>query len=160
MRTPSRILSSDKEVNIMRTHTVTVVLRSVLGLIFVVGPLGTALHWFAEPELPPGGTAFVTALMQTGYMLPLVWTTEIVAGGLLVLGRLVPLALVLLAPVIVNIVAFHIFLAPGGLAITVLLGALEIALAWQHRAAFRPLFTHPSSRAEVRSAEALSATAA
>lgn len=142
----------------MKTHTVTVVLRSVLGLIFVVGPLGTALHWFAEPALPPGGAAFVAALMQTRYMLPLLWTTEIVAGGLLVLGQLVPFALVLLAPVIANIVAFHIFLAPGGLAATVLLGALEIALAWQHRAVFRPLFA--TSPAEAGNAEALSATQA
>lgn len=124
----------------MKTHTITVVLRSILGLLFVVAPLGSAFHVFPEPELPPRAAAFVGALAATGYMLPLIWTAEITAGGLLLLGWLVPFALLLLAPVVVNIVAFHIFLAPGGLGIATLVAGLEGILAWQHREAFGPLF--------------------
>jgi hypothetical protein len=133
---------------IMRTQTVTIVLRSLLGFIFVVGPLGSALHLFAEPALPPGAAAFVGALTASGYMLPLLWSTEIAAGGLLLLGRLVPFALLLLAPVVVNIAAFHLFLASGGLGIAVLISVLEGILAWQHRAAFAPLFAAPLARPE------------
>jgi uncharacterized membrane protein YphA (DoxX/SURF4 family) len=132
----------------MKTHTVTVVLRSLLGFIFVVGPLGTALHVFSEPALPPSAAAFVGALTASGYMLPLLWSTEIAAGALLLLGRLVPVALLLLAPVVVNIAAFHLFLAPGGLGIAVLISVLEGVLAWQHRATFAPLFTASTDRPE------------
>jgi hypothetical protein len=53
---------------------------------------------------------------------------------------MVPLALVLLAPVIVNIVAFHLFLAPAAMPPAIVVSALEIYTAWQYRAAFRPLF--------------------
>lgn len=127
----------------MTTRNLTVVLRSILGLIFVVGPLGSALHLFPEPAMPPGAADFAGALTKTGYMLPLLWATEIAGGGLLLAGLLVPFALVLLAPVVVNIAAFHAFLAPGGLGIAILVSALEIGLAWQYRAAFARLFAAP-----------------
>lgn len=139
----------------MKTHTAMVVVRSVLGMLFVVGPLGSALHLFAEPQLPPRAEAFVMALTATGYMLPLIWTAEITAGGLLLLGRLVPVALLLLAPVIVNIVAFHIFLAPGGLGIAMLAAVLEGVLAWQHRETFAPLFIVFAGRQEASGSGAL-----
>jgi hypothetical protein len=134
----------------MKTHTVTVVLRNLLGFIFVVGPLGSAFHLFAEPALPPGAAAFAGALAASGYMLPLLWSTEIAAGGLLLLGRLVPFALLLLAPVVVNIAAFHIFLAPGGVGVAVLVSVLEAVLAWQHRAAFAPLFAASIDRPQTQ----------
>ncbi len=124
----------------MTIHTLTVALRSLLGLIFVVAPLSSALHLVPEPQLPPGGAAFVDALAQTGYMLPLLWATEITAGTLLLSGWMVPFGLVLLAPVVVNIVAFHIFLAPTGVGPAVLVTALELFLTWQHRGAFSRLF--------------------
>lgn len=123
----------------MSNRTSTFVLRSVLGLIFVVGPLGTAFHAVPEPVLPPGAAAFAAALANSGYMMPLLWTTELAAGALLLLGVAVPLALVLLAPVIVNIFAFHAFLAPAGRIVAVLLGAMELVLAWRYRDAFLPL---------------------
>jgi hypothetical protein len=123
----------------MRTHAVTIAFRILLGSIVVGAPVASALHLFPEPQLPPDAAAFVEALVTTGYMLPLIWATEVAAGLLLLLGWLVPLALLLLAPVVVHIIAFHVFLAPGGRWIAALIGALEIVLAWQHREAFAPL---------------------
>jgi hypothetical protein len=76
-------------------------------------------------------------LAATGYLLPLLKATEVAAGAMLLTNRYVPLALTLLAPIIVNIVAFHLFLAPGGLAIALFVLAAEIALAWWYRGAFR-----------------------
>jgi hypothetical protein len=72
-------------------------------------------------------------------MFPLIKGTELATGALLLANRFVPLALVVIAPVIVNIFAFHAFLAPSGLALAGALVALEIALAWAHRSAYRPL---------------------
>jgi uncharacterized membrane protein YphA (DoxX/SURF4 family) len=124
----------------MKTGKLTVVLRTVLGLIFVAGPLATALHLIPDPAMPPNGAAFIAALASTGYMLPLLWTTEIAAGILLLTGLFTPFALLLLAPVIVNIAAFHLFLAPSGMPPAIVVTALEASLAWRYREAFRPLF--------------------
>lgn len=77
--------------------------------------------------------------MNSGYLLQLVKGTEVVGGALLLCNRFVPLALTLLAPVVVNIAAFHIFLAADGLALALVIVALELLLAWSYRAAFQPM---------------------
>jgi putative oxidoreductase len=63
----------------------------------------------------------------------------VVAGVLLLSGLFVPLALTLLAPVLVNITAFHIFLAPGNYGLVALILAAELFVAWSYRTAFAPL---------------------
>jgi uncharacterized membrane protein YphA (DoxX/SURF4 family) len=91
------------------------------------------------PAPPPQAGAFEGALFASGYLFPLLKVTEVVAGLLLLSGLFVPLALALLAPVVVNIVAFHLFLAPAGLPIPLAVLAVEIYLAWTYRAAFAPM---------------------
>ena len=118
----------------------TIVLRSLLGLIFVAGPVAAMLHVGEPVGLPTEAAAFAGALAKTGYLMPLLWSTEIVAGLMLLSGILVPIALLLLAPVVVNIALFHAFLAPAGAGLAVLVIGLEIFLAWQYRRAFEPLF--------------------
>ena len=54
-------------------------------------------------------------------------------------SRFVPIALAVLAPVVIDIFAFHAFLAPGGVNIAALVVALELYLAWAYRAAFKPM---------------------
>ncbi|WNV88111.1 hypothetical protein [Umezawaea sp. Da 62-37] len=83
--------------------------------------------------------AFSMALATTGYMMPLTMGVQLLSGILLLANRFVPLALVVLAPVVVNIFAFHLFLEPSGLPIAIAVAALELGLAWTHRAAFRPV---------------------
>jgi uncharacterized membrane protein YphA (DoxX/SURF4 family) len=114
--------------------------RLLLGLIFVVFGLNGFLHFIPQPPAPPAAMAFGTALMQSGYLFPLLKSVEIAAGLMLLAGVLVPFALTVLAPIIVNVVAFHLFLAPGGMPIAVVVLAAELHLAWVHRAAFAPLF--------------------
>ena len=58
---------------------------------------------------------------------------------LLLGGRFVPLALAVLAPIVINIVGFHLFLAPSGIALPLAVLALELYLAWTYRAAFAPM---------------------
>jgi hypothetical protein len=54
---------------------------------------------------------------------------------------MVPLGLLLVAPVIVNIVGFHLFVSPNGLGVALVVAALEVFLAWAYRDAFRPLLS-------------------
>ena len=118
--------------------------RVLLGLVFFTFGLDGFLHFVPQPDpstMPPGSVALAGALMASGYMFPLIKGTEVVVGALLLANRFVPLALVLLAPVIVNIVLFHAFLAPSGIAMAIVLVALQLFLAWRHRRAYRPMLT-------------------
>jgi hypothetical protein len=63
---------------------------------------------------------------------------------LLLANRFVPLALTLLAPVIVNIILFHVFLAPSGIPMAVVVVAVELFLAWAYRGAFRSMLAFHS----------------
>ncbi|MCP3140067.1 DoxX family membrane protein [Pyxidicoccus xibeiensis] len=115
--------------------------RFLMGLMFFVFGLNGFLNFIPPPTepMPEASMAFSIALMKTGYMMPLIKGTEVLAGVLLLANRFVPLALALLAPVIVNIVAFHLFLAPMGMVMTFVVLALELYLAWVYRDAFRPM---------------------
>jgi len=114
--------------------------RILMGLIFFVFGLNGFLHFIPQPKtMPDGAVAFFGALMGTGYMLPLIMGTQLLTGVLLLLNRFVPLALALIAPVIVNIVAFHAFLDPAGLVMAAVVLALELYLAWSYRKAFGPM---------------------
>ena len=125
------------------TRYVAHALRILLGLPLLVGGLNGLLHFLPEPQpvLPPGATAFVGALVESGYMLPLIAVTHALVGLLLVFNRFVPLALVLLAPFLVNALLFHLFLEPSGLPVAGAFMVVELLLMWCYRAAYRPLFT-------------------
>ena len=113
--------------------------RTLLGLLFTVFGANGFLHFLPNPPSTAAGGAFLGALAAAGYMFPLIKSTELIAGLLLLGGRFVPLALTLLAPVIVNIVAFHAVLAPAGVGIALFTVVLEGYVAWTYRAAFAPM---------------------
>lgn len=121
--------------------TLTVVARVVLGSLFLIVAFNGLFDFLPMPAMPEAASAYIDAMKETGYAWPLLKVTEIVAGLLLLLGRFVPLALVVLAPIVVNILFFHVFLAPGGLVLGIALVILMLILArayWPH---FRSLFT-------------------
>ncbi len=111
--------------------------RLGLGFLFFVMGLNGFLGFLDMPPPSEAGGAFFGALAATGYMLPLIKGTEVVAGLLLLSNRAVPLALVLLAPVAVNIALFHVVLDPAGLGVAAFVVAVELYLAWSYRDAFR-----------------------
>jgi len=116
--------------------------RAVLGLVFFTFGLDGFFHFIPQPDpstIPPDCMAFASALMATGYMFPLIKGTEVLVGAFLLLNRFVPLALVLLAPVLVNIVLFHVFLARSEVVLPIVLVALQLFLAWTHRHAYGAL---------------------
>jgi uncharacterized membrane protein YphA (DoxX/SURF4 family) len=117
--------------------------RILMGLMFFVFGLNGFLMFIPGPKepMPDKAMAFAVALGNTGYMMPLVAGTQLLVGVLLLLNRFVPLALALIAPILVGIITFHIFLAPApaGTAPGAFLCLLELYLAWAYRSAFRPM---------------------
>jgi putative oxidoreductase len=108
--------------------------------LFIFG-LNGFLSFIPPPEvtMPDDALAFVTALVESGYLMQLIAATHLIVGLLLLINRFVPLALALFAPFIVNSIAFHLFLERSGLPMALVFLALELYLAWVYRAAFRPM---------------------
>jgi hypothetical protein len=128
-----------------------IALRSLFGLMFTVAGAVGLFHLGPQPEHTGAAAAFAGGLAASGYFFPMLKSIELVAGLLLLSGRLVPLTLVVLAPIVVNIAAFHFLLAPEGAIVAALLVAAEAGLAWMHRDAFAPLLRwtgSPVDRAE------------
>ena len=112
-------------------------LGSLLGLPLVVFGLNGFLEFMEPPADPtPEGQAFLDALEASGFVMPIVKGLEVLCGALLVLGLFVPLALTLLAPIVVNIVGYHVTLDPAGMPIAIGVAVLGLFLAWSYRLNF------------------------
>jgi uncharacterized membrane protein YphA (DoxX/SURF4 family) len=122
-------------------RVVSLIARYLLGLIFVVFGANGFLHFIPMP--PPAGVAgqFLGALFVS-HMLVVVFLLELIGGILLLVGRFVPLALVLLGPVIVNIALVHALMEPSGLPIASVVVILWLLTFWSYRAAFEHIFKH------------------
>jgi putative oxidoreductase len=120
-----------------------VIARVLMGFVFFGSGVFAYVSRFAvPPDLPANLQTFTAGLAASVYFMPFLKAVEILCGLLLMSGFFVPLALVVLAPVIVNIFLTHLFLAPQGLGLAIVLGLLEIYLAFfsPYQDAIRPIF--------------------
>ena len=108
-----------------------IAVQALLGLIFFVFGLNGFLNFIPTPDdLPEKVAAFMGAMVATGYFLPVLKAVETLSGLLLLIRKFPALALVLLAPIVVQILLFHIFLEPSGLPIAILVVVLEAYLGF------------------------------
>src|SRR6516164_1683493 len=109
--------------------------RYLLGLLFLTFGLNGFLHFIPMP--PPTGVAaqFLGALFVSRYYVVL-FLLQIVGGALLLANRYVPLALTILGAIIFNILGIHIFMAPAGLPLAVVVTVLWLLTASRVRSAF------------------------
>ena len=121
----------------MRTASTTA--RYLAGVIFLVMGLNGFLNFI--PLRPPGGIAgqFMGALYVSHYLW-VIFAFQLIAGVLLLVNRYVPLAVALLAPVIVNILTFHVLMAPSGLPLALFVAVLWSVIFIDVRPAFSGLF--------------------
>jgi uncharacterized membrane protein YphA (DoxX/SURF4 family) len=113
--------------------------RILLGLVFVVFGLNGFLNFLKGP-LPPGlAGQFISALMQSHYVF-LVSAVQLISGALLLINRYVPLALVLSAAEIANILAYHIFMDPSEIFMALVVAILWIIIFVQQRQYLACLF--------------------
>ncbi|MFP5231988.1 MAG: hypothetical protein ACLGQX_05085 [Acidobacteriota bacterium] len=117
----------------------SLIARYLLGLIFLIFGANGFLHFIPMP--PPAGVAgqYMGALFVS-HLLVVIFLLQLLGAILLLVGRYVPLALVLLGPVIVNIVLFHAFMAPSGLPLATLVVLLWLLTAWSVRESFAGIF--------------------
>jgi putative oxidoreductase len=120
-----------------------IICRTLLGLGFTVFGANILFPFLPQPPPVEGSLTaqYMTIMVPTHYMM-LVGVFQLVGGLLVLAGRTAPLGLALLAPVLVNIIAFHIFLQNGeGLAPGLVFSILEIFMIYSYRNHFMPLFS-------------------
>lgn len=117
------------------------IVRILLGLMFFVFGLNGILHFMPNPKMPPSdGVTWMTILSTHPYF-TFIALLMVIAGLLLLVGRYVPVALVLLGPILVNILLFHITLAGGqGIAAGLVATLLELFLIYAYRRNFASIF--------------------
>jgi hypothetical protein len=122
---------------------VSIIARVLLGSILLVFGLNGFLHFLPMPA--PTGVAgqFLGALYVSHY-LSLIFLAQLIPAVLLLANRFVPLALTIVGPVIVNILAFHVLMQPSGLPLALLVTALWFTVYSYHSAAFASLFEQRS----------------
>jgi putative oxidoreductase len=122
--------------------TAALIARYLLGLTFLTFGLNGFFHFIPQGPMPLGlAGQFVGALIGSHYMV-FVFLIQIVAAVLLLIDKYVPLALTLLAPVIVNILLFHTLMSPTGLGLAILVAILWILVAASFRSAFEGILQH------------------
>jgi hypothetical protein len=116
----------------------SVIARYLAGVIFLVMGLNGFLNFIPLP--PPGGIAgqFMGVLYVSHYLW-VIFAFQVVAGALLLANRYVPLAVAMLAPVLVNIITFHVLMAPSGLPMALFVAALWAMIFINVRTAFSGL---------------------
>ena len=118
----------------------TTILRFILALGLIVFGLNEFIGFLPKPELPAEASEFISSLRATGYVLYLLGALEIGIGLLLLLKKWVPFALLVLVPISVNIVMFHIFLDLPNILQALIVALINAILVYKYWKAYRPLF--------------------
>ena len=119
----------------------TMIVRILLGILLVVFGSNKFLHFI--PMEAPTGTAgeFMNSLDATGYIFPIVGVLEVFIGLMLLLKKWVPFVIILLAPISINILLFHLFLDIPGVSVAMLVVIFNAILIYKHWKLYRPLFS-------------------
>ena len=114
----------------------TIIVRIILGLIFVLFGSNAFLRFLPMPPLPQGLVGlYLKAFFESGYVY-VIGGMQLISGLLLLIGRFVPLGLTILAAIIFNIWVFHILMAPEGFPPALVVTALWLFSFWRNRESF------------------------
>ena len=119
--------------------------RYLLGLIFVVFGSNGFLHFIKAP--PPSsafGAQFMTVVNDSHFMI-LIFLLQLLAGAMLLIGRFVPLAFVVLAAVLTNILNYHVTMDPAGIGPGLFATVLWVVVALPFRRNFDGVLTPEAS---------------
>jgi len=117
-----------------------IVIRSLMGALFIFGSLAFFFHLVTPPPLTGNMKIFNEGMEASGYLLNLVKGTELVVGIALLTGRFVPLALIVISPIIINIFFVHIFLDTTGLPVGIFLVLANAFMGYANWKSFAHLF--------------------
>ena len=115
--------------------------RLLLGVLFLTFGLNFFFQFLPMPPSPEPMGKLMGAFFESGYLFQFIKVTEILMGLLLLANLFVPLALVILAPITLNIVAAHLFLDPAGIGAAALILVLHVFLGVQYFSYYKTMLT-------------------
>ncbi|WPP53027.1 DoxX family membrane protein [Catalinimonas niigatensis] len=115
------------------------IIRILMGLIFLFSSIVVLFDLVPKPELEGGVRLFNEGMEAAVYLMPLIKVVELICAIAFITGFFVPLATVVVFPIVVNILLFHGFLAPEGLPIAIFLLLGNLLLAYYYRNYYAPL---------------------
>lgn len=118
---------------------VAIIGRVLMGLMFIFASVTYLFKMFPEPQLEGQMKILMDGFTASGYIMNTVKVIELICGICFLTGFFVPLAVVVIFPIIVNIVGVHFFLAPQGLPIAIGLLVIDLFLAWYYRDRYAPM---------------------
>ena len=104
------------------------IIRVLLSLILIIFGLNKFLNFMPLPPMPEAAQAFMGALIETGYLMVIVAIVEIIAGIFLLINQYSAFMLILIFPILVNALLFHLFLDLKGIGGALLTISLTIFL--------------------------------
>jgi putative oxidoreductase len=116
-----------------------IIIRVLMGLLFLFSSIAFFFNLVPTPELTGNLKTFNDGVTASGYLMQLIKGTELICAIAFISGRFVPLAVVVIFPVIVNIVMVHMFLAPEGLPVAIALLVADLFLAYYYRDRYKTL---------------------
>jgi uncharacterized membrane protein YphA (DoxX/SURF4 family) len=118
----------------------TTITRILLGLILVAFGINKLYEFIPLPEPPRVASELMASMANTGYVLNLVAIFEIIIGLMLIFRLWVPFVLLILAPLSLNILLFHLFLHVPYIGTAILVVTLNTILIYKYRHKYKPLF--------------------
>jgi len=116
-----------------------IVIRTLMGLMFLFSSITYLFKLFTPPPMTGNLKLFMDGVNAVVYLLPLIKVTELVCSIALLLGRFVPLAAVILFPIIINIVLVNYYLTPAALSVAIPLLLCDLFLAYYYRNNYKTL---------------------
>ena len=119
----------------------TIIIRVLMGLMFAFASIAYFFKLIKEPEVTGSIKIFNDGIMASIYLMPTVKVFELLCAIAFLSGRFVPLATVVIFPIILNILLFHAFLEPSGLPIAIPLMAGNLFLAYYYRDKYKSILS-------------------
>ena len=116
-----------------------IIVRILMGLMFLFASIVVLLNLMPHPEMKGNAKLFMDGIMATGYFMTLLKVTELACGLAFVAGRFVPLLTVVIFPITLNILFYHVFVAPEGLPVAIPLMLANLFLAYACRKNYKTL---------------------
>jgi putative oxidoreductase len=121
---------------------VTMIARILFGLLLLgLGLLGIYFYFIGNtppPQYSEPANRFSNALQDTGYMMIILSSLYVLVGASMLINRFVPLALILMTPISVNIVLFHLFLDIKSIFLGLVVGFLNVYLLFAYIESYKP----------------------
>lgn len=116
------------------------VVRILLGALFLFSSVVVLFNLVQQPETTGDLKIFNDGIKASGYLMTLIKVTELICAIAFLSGRFVPLASIVIAPIVVNILLVHLMIAPEGIPVGILVVVANAFLAYVNRNAYKPLF--------------------